>query len=75
MPYPEPFDDGKKQLVEETKRRMITFDHEEVEALLALLDMDSLSEKESSAKEKLKKIYARQILSHEKRQKALQQGY
>ena len=52
----------------ERPKKIITFDHGEVEALLALLDVEDLTEKERSAKEKLKQIYARQILSHEKRQ-------
>jgi hypothetical protein len=56
---------------EEMPRRIITFDHEEVEALLALLDVNDLTEKEKSAKEKLKQIYARQILSYERRKQYL----
>ena len=50
---------------------MIKFTHEEIEALLHLLaEMELGSEltiSETSAREKLKKIYARQILSHERR--------
>lgn len=53
------------------QRRIITFTHDEVEALLGLLDLENLSSTEQSAKDKLKKIYARQILSHEKRQRDL----
>ena len=57
---------------------IIKFNHEEVEALLQLInDVENdkiadgattplLTASEASAKEKLKKIYARQILSHER---------
>jgi|SRR5215471_58070 len=56
-----------------TFRQLIKFTHEEVEALLALFPEDpkDLSENERTAKEKLKKIYARQIISHERRQNYL----
>ena len=48
-------------------RQFIKFSHDEVEALLNMLNESSpLSDVEKSAREKLKKIYARQILSHEK---------
>lgn len=59
----------------ESSRKVIMFNHEEVEALIRALDDiegagDELTEAEQSAKEKLKKIYARQILSHEKATKS-----
>ena len=54
---------------------IIKFSHEEVEAMLNLFahieemeDSVPLSVVEQSAKAKLKRIYARQILSHERRQ-------
>lgn len=51
-------------------RTFIKFNHEEVEALLNMLNEieanSPLSETEKTAKDKLKRIYARQILSHEK---------
>lgn len=56
---------------------LIKFSHEEVEALLNIFaqveefikeEKSSLTSAESSAKTKLKRIYARQILSHEKRE-------
>ena len=52
---------------EMVRRAFIKFNHEEVEALLSLLnDMDDLNEIEQSARSKLKRIYARQIISHER---------
>lgn len=52
----------------EYQRTIIKFTHEEVEALLGLFPESDLTPTEQAAKDKLKKIYARQILSHEKRQ-------
>lgn len=53
--------------------RFIKFNHEEIEALLNMItEVESnapISEAEKSAKDKLKRIYARQILSHEKRER------
>lgn len=48
-------------------RQVIKFSYEEVEALLQLFPDDKLTPHEISAKEKLKKIYARQILSFERK--------
>lgn len=50
---------------------LIKFTHEEVEALLNMInEVESnspISEPERAARDKLKRIYARQILSHEKK--------
>ena len=57
-------------------RQVIKFSHDEVEALLNLVNTieenyrEPLNEFEQSAKEKLKRIYARQILSHERTKRA-----
>lgn len=64
-------------MIERTYRPIIKFTHFEVAALLRMIDdieayqaddKIELNEHEKSAKEKLKKIYARQILSNERKQ-------
>ena len=65
-------------MLDPVKRQVIKVTHEEVEALLTLFNHIEeceltrdypLNEVEQSAKDKLKRIYARQILSHEKRKR------
>ena len=57
--------------MEHLERPIIKFTHSEVEALLNLypLDENEFTPSELSARNKLKQIFARQVLSHEKKQR------